>query len=102
MGEHTPGPWFVNHGRSGASYGVGQGNGGAIVVVWRGIARPKSSNGAANARLIAAAPDLLAAAIELVAASDAYEGDPDDDERCRRAIDGLRAAIAKATGEATA
>jgi hypothetical protein len=53
-----------------------------------------------TARLIAASPDILKAAIEVVAASDAYEGEQSDDERCHRALDALRAAIAKATGEA--
>lgn len=51
-------------------------------------------NTIANARLIAAAPDLLAAIKDIVAASDANDGDS-----LANAIQASRAAIAKAKGE---
>ena len=51
---------------------------------------------AANARLIAAAPDLLAALEALVGEADLGEVDLDDDDRAK--LEQARAAIAKATG----
>ena len=50
----------------------------------------------ANARLIAAAPDLLAAAEALVAWA---EGPPSIEASLKRRLDKLRAAIARARGE---
>lgn len=79
-GQHTPGPWDVSFGRSDAAIHAG----GTIAMIddvmtgWR-----------ANAALIAAAPDLLAALIELqqmVEAGESNEG--------THAV--VRAAIAKA------
>lgn len=52
----------------------------------------------ANARLIAAAPDLLAALQALVGEADLGEVDLDDADRAL--LDNARAAIAKATGQA--
>lgn len=58
--DHTPGPWHTSSTHSGAAYDIGAANGANIALV----SGPKE-NGAdefkANARLIAAAPELLAA-----------------------------------------
>ncbi len=88
MSKHTPGPWqWTQHFDPTISIykdGFGQ------------IARLYDSSagtGKANARLIAAAPDLLAALIEIVSADDAHE-------LTQKHIESARAAIAKATGGA--
>ncbi len=85
--KHTPGPWqWTQHFDPTISIyrdGFGQ------------IARLYDSSagtGKANARLIAAAPDLLAALIEIVSADDAHE-------LTQKHIESARAAIAKATGK---
>jgi hypothetical protein len=52
--------------------------------------------GEANARLIAAAPDLLNALMALVGEADLGEVDLGDDDRVK--LEHARAAIAKATG----
>lgn len=88
MSKHTPGPWqWTQHFDPTISIykdGFGQ------------IARLYDSSagtGKANARLIAAAPDLLDALIEIVSADDAHE-------LTQKHIESARAAIAKATGGA--
>ena len=76
--KHTPGPWLVRGKQS--------------IRGFKGeyIASANWNNGAANARLIAAAPDLLIALREVLSVADrkTYE------------FDLARAAIALATGEA--
>ena len=97
--QHTPGPWrFTTD----------------CIAIWNGPNARKAlqiadlgSEGSpnidvaetlANARLIAAAPDLLAALIAFDNAFSHYcEGDPDSDEVS--ALYQAREAIAKATGE---
>ena len=74
--KHTPGPWL----RLGRSIGVGAGE---IATVWE-----LEGKAIANARLIAAAPDLLDALVMML---DAYE--------IPAVRDRARAAIAKATGD---
>ena len=75
--KHTPGPWL----RMGRSIGVGAGE---IATVWELL----DGRAIANARLIAAAPDLLDALVMML---DAYE--------IPAVRDRARAAIAKATGD---
>lgn len=82
MTKHTPGPWFA--GSSGRVYAKGGQNLVASVIGASELPIP-----AANARLIAAAPELL------VACEDALNNLPVDGE-CAALI---RAAVAKATGE---
>ena len=55
----------------------------------------KAKEISSNARLIAAAPDLLEAAVDLVSRDFGYEG---WDDACEQAALKLRAAVAKATG----
>ena len=83
--QHTPGPWSI------AGYHVGtMGVTVASVIYAAGAER-------ANARLIAAAPDLLAA-LERIANSEEYHGDTFScDFETLQSV--ARAAIAKATGQ---
>lgn len=84
MNKHTPGPWRVVEDRAPSSLEVYAGKT-AIAECWR---RADVETEIANARLIAAAPDLLKA-LEFV-----IRGVPDTWEGVQKA----RAAIAKATG----
>ncbi len=70
MASFTPGPWEVESWRSGfaanvAIVGSDRSSGGTCTVCWIGANRTSGEN-EANARLIAAAPDLLAACEALV------------------------------------
>jgi len=56
--KHTPGPWGVERDRDGDLIVSQPGNDGQVIVSMRGADGPEWD---ANARLIAAAPDLLAA-----------------------------------------
>lgn len=107
IAAHTPGPWhLVSERRS-------QGNGkrgfpnsdtgpqflvcgpaGATVITRRGLAKPSKPEGQANARLIAAAPELLEAALAVLCQQD----NPVRDGKTKERFGALRAAIAKATG----
>lgn len=92
MDKHTPGPWWLDIGKTDAAIHAG----GTIAMIsdimtgWR-----------ANAHLIAAAPDLLAGAAEAVAAWDMEEDTPEHnhEDRLEAAIAMLRAAIRKARGD---
>jgi len=90
MGKHTPGPWKIGpHGR--IQTAPNEAGGCEIVVVEGSIGR------GANATLIAAAPDLLAALEaarpDLVKYSNSYGGD------YLKSLRLLDAAIAAATGD---
>lgn len=93
MAKHTPGPWTRKFGQD-----VYQGSGPFDAL--RLIATGTPTNGSpdelaeafANARLIAAAPELLEALDELLAAAENFERPSD------KAIASARAAIAKAEG----
>jgi hypothetical protein len=93
QGKHTPGPWEVKRSGSGYPYQVHAPNGNHVkdVTRWASISVPSLPEGEANARLIAAAPDLLA----IVRAVDGHHAIPADSHLGER----IRAAIAKATGE---
>lgn len=104
--KHTPGPWKLDvvpsDGHFGATggraYGVSSTDALGLsvpVVVWRGIARPASPEGQANARLIAAAPDLLEIAQQILDRGYVSESIPE--ERADHLA--LKAAIARARGE---
>jgi len=95
---HTPGPWELD------PYGqVTQSNGRTVLV--SGIASPmvSTAESIANARLVAAAPDLLAALKEaidcgMVPKSSAAEGGANRHVVQLQVADQIRAAIAKAEG----
>ena len=81
MTEHTPGPWRAS-------------NGGAVYADdWQVAVASRPENYAADARLIAAAPELLAACRQ--AATLLWHARTGPDDPVRAALD---AAIAKATG----
>ncbi len=88
MSKHTPGPWSVwsdPEQKDQCQY---------IDAKGMAVAHVFGINREANARLIAAAPDLLEALIEMV---DDFGPTPSDRFR---SLGPARAAIAKATGEA--
>ena len=101
MSEHTPGPWFVftnGHCVGGPVEGAEAitFSGGVATtagVAMCGMARRSASEAAANARLIAAAPEMLAA---LQALRD--PGRMEDSQWWIEACRAADAAIAKATG----
>lgn len=92
--KHTPGPWHIGVRTYHAGRDVYGPKGEPVAVADQDITLPEES--AANARLIAAAPELLAALVALVGEADLGEVDLDDDDRAK--LDAARAAIAKATG----
>lgn len=99
--KHTPGPWSVGETRrykhSGGvdgtevavHYGPAERRGNCIAFAY---GHGRSSDAEADARLIAAAPDLLAALMMVLDDPQALDGRP-------RTAECVRAAIAKATGE---
>ena len=92
QGKHTPAPW-----RAGASTFC-RGDGEVQMRVYTDHPPTEfdvfGDNLAANARLIAAAPDMLEALKSLVSANNSTDG-----MAMRKAWDNARAAIARATGE---
>ena len=93
--KHTPGPWEVEcvmcDEVNGEAYEV-HADGGAI-----SIAAPPSE---ADAYLIAAAPDLLAAAVSTLARIDQLQAQLGKEGFTDAMADTLRSAVAKATGTA--
>ena len=94
--QHTPGPWRI----APDMHGIGNNLvAGVIDATGYAIANCGSS-GNANARLIAAAPELLAALQWVV---ECFDGDPSDNPDWQyqdqsHAVDRAKLAIAKATG----
>ena len=107
MSKHTPGPWEPMKNSDGFIRGI-RGMHGPVcanVVNWGGISRAQTSNGQANARLIAAAPDLLealeaAVKVGIIPKSSAKDGGATRHSEQVRVADMCRDAIAKATGAA--
>ena len=91
MSKHTPGPWAMPDSGQGriSKVGVNGGWDGMIATADCGDYARSRSEGLANARLIAAAPDLLEALKDAVR----------DSESPGQWLYEARAAIAKATGE---
>ena len=85
MNKHTPSLWVISEYKDGRM---------AIICDSEGfdIAKVDYPNQAANSRLIAAAPDLLAALLMVLDDPDTLDGRP-------RTYECVRAAISKATGE---
>ena len=96
MTQHTPGPWEIDRAaRGGIGVYTRQGAMVCKVTQWGGPLGQTTTD--ANAALIAAAPDLLAALQDIMAESSR----DDDDHDVIATIQGLcRAAMAKAKGGA--
>ena len=93
---HTPGPWTVDP-KTLAVYAPDRhGHAAAVRVAECGRTLLPAAEIAANAALVAAAPDLLAALQALVGEADLGEVDHDDGTRALLAQ--ARTAIARATG----
>lgn len=98
---HTPGPWDWSHREiPGGNYStqVYDANGKEIATIaWYPVRENNvtTTSRVANARLIAAAPDLLSATIQVEAILAQIIDQPSD------TLNKLRAAIAKATGGST-
>lgn len=105
--KHTPGPWALDHGDDVERGHVGissKSHSLLAQVVWKFEDDDRSPRCEANAHLIAAAPDLLAALKNLLARFESeiqseYSGTSQLAERLAEA-DPARAAIAKAEGGA--
>jgi hypothetical protein len=96
MANPTPGPWTLkNFGGPQISGPEGY----AVCTMWGAISASElAGQDLANARLIAAAPDLLAALEALVEGVDRLLGKPEPYECDDGALAAARAAILKATG----
>lgn len=100
--KHTPGPWMRGHDESGRDFEVRASNGRKIVAMRVDENRAKSisewgqckKENEANARLIAAAPELLEALREMLTCYGDCGADAGGFKHLQRA----RAAIATATG----
>ena len=111
MSGHTPGPWIHNpRARDGHVDAISNGHTCFIQVGCPHVERPildypHENEQTANARLVAAAPDLLAACHDALLALVSLTSDPQHDEEAARdcaetALATLEAAIAKAEGGA--
>ena len=112
MSKHTPGPWHLKLGQYGAPHEIawepGKSYGQIAKVMTRSFAElPEAKSEAeieANARLIAAAPDLLEAAERFIASIDSHPQDYELDTKAHglavclntRSGELLREAVAKA------
>lgn len=95
--SHTPGPWEVDDVLSSqASNAISAPTWGMLATVSKGTAKDDEKEALANARLIAAAPELLEA---LKALCVRWKGNPDNYSHAAE-IRQARAAIAKAKGGA--
>jgi hypothetical protein len=93
MSEHTPGPWRVAFGNRLEIHGPKDEIGWPKSIVYNaGLCTDEEAQ--ANARLIAAAPELLAACIDALEVEETMAQCPDSELASR-----LRAAITKAKGE---
>ena len=90
MSAHTPGPWEVSAPYVRTRFDINEGGGTCIAEI-----DTITAEHVANARLIAASPDLLAALDALVTACEV----PGENCEVEQALPAAIAAIAKATGE---
>jgi len=93
-GFYTAGPWHHREGHNGEFLISCESGGFAPIARVKGDKRSTLKDAEANARLIAAAPDLLAALYAMM--DNCY--DPDRNDEVVQAFDAARDAIAKAEG----
>lgn len=103
MSKHTPGPWqwsdaFTDENNQPVWTLIGTGDGLYGILTCAQDSAPQDLNDEANARLIAAAPELLYVAELVDDVSDRIDHDPDS--AFGQLVAAARAAIAKATGGA--
>ena len=107
MSGHTQGPWALKQGKYGGPHEIqwapGKSYGTVASVSMAGFQElPEALSDAerlANARLIAAAPEMLAALLKLVEAVDPAVGGLTLEDWATEPVADARAAIARATGE---
>jgi len=92
--QHTGGRWRYHEGRNGEFLVSCESGGFAPIARVKGDKRTTLKDARANARLMAAAPDLLAALYAMM--DNCY--DPDRNDEIVQAFDAARDAIAKAEG----
>ena len=96
MSKHTPGPWIIyDTGNRAETYGVESTNGTAVV--WYGSNEKEGIRKLADAQLIAASPDLLAACQAAIEELE-HVRDNADGVDLEDTISALQDAICKATG----
>lgn len=99
-GKHTPGPWFVDHKSPFLVRAHDDIDGRHIAHVGPANYVPRFDVDEPNARLIAAAPELLEA-LQSIVENYGYSSYPsDEDKESSPEVVAARAAIAKATGSA--
>lgn len=92
--QHTPKPWHYHSGHNGEFLITCESGGFAPIARVKGDKRSTLKDAEANARLIAAAPELLAALYAMM--DNCY--DPDRNDEIVQAFNAAREAIAKAEG----
>lgn len=92
MKAHTPGPWVIEAAPNGYNY-IRAKHRAEIAIMGSENMLADDSSAASNARLIAAAPDLLAALDAITYYFQQYE----KDDSAKRLFEVARAAIAKAS-----
>jgi hypothetical protein len=93
--KHTPGPWVVRGEAKYSGFGVNDANGKSVASFPSTMTRGDGEK-SANAALIAAAPDMLAALRDALPLLKGHQESPEKAERYQNAL----AAIAKAEGRA--
>lgn len=99
MSDHSPGPWTLKRSPSGRKVHISGDHWFKFARVWISVGDEPSREGLANANLIVAAPELMAALKDAMRSSrkDFKEG-PEGDRQHREAYAEQFAAIAKAEG----
>lgn len=92
--KFTPGPWGFCFQSVDPEWAIVSTAGGSVIANVNADCRQN-----ANAALIAAAPDMYAAIQEYLRFYDAYDGSADSYVAMNDAVEALRAALARASGE---
>jgi hypothetical protein len=99
MSDHSPGPWTLKRSPGGRKVHISGDHWFKFARVWVSVGGVTSDEGLANANLIVAAPDLLAALKDAMRSSRKdFEAGRDGDRKHQKAYAEQFAAIAKAEG----